>query len=106
MIFTKEHIKLIQQGVKTETRRIWKKPHVKVGGEYRVRSSRWFGYEADAPRIRVTAMHKEPLGSLTEDSAYREGGYKWVEFTALWRELHGEWNPEQEVTVIRFEVVK
>ena len=35
MIFTKEHLVRIADGKKTETRRVWKAPHVKIGGIYR-----------------------------------------------------------------------
>jgi len=106
MIFTKEHLVRIADGKKTETRRVWKAPHVKIGGIYRTRSSRWFGYEESAPVIRVLEMRKEHLREITDAGALREGYPSIPEFVEAWLKLHGAWNPNLEVTVIRFEVVK
>jgi hypothetical protein len=106
MIFTAEHIEKIRRGEKTETRRIWKRPHVKVGGVYKTRRSQWRKPEDGNPSIRVTEMRTEPLSKLDEKAARREGGYTLHEFVEPWRGLHGEWNPGQEVYVVRFEVVK
>lgn len=41
MIFTRENIDRIRAGRKTETRRAWRRPHVRVGGTYRLRAGRW-----------------------------------------------------------------
>ena len=109
MIFTKENIELIRQGKKTETRRIWKKPHVKVGKVYQCRTSRYAKTPEDSPYIKITAMRKERLGEITPEAAKREGmdsGLKVFQFRELWVKLHGLWDPDQEVYVIDFEVVK
>ena len=109
MIFTKENIELIRQGKKTETRRIWKKPHVKVGKTYQCRTSRYAKTPEDSPYIKITAMRKERLGEITPEAAKREGmdsGLKVFQFRELWVKLHGLWDPDQEVYVIDFEVVK
>ena len=109
MIFTKENIELISHGLKTETRRIWKKPHVKVGKTYQCRTSRYAKTPEDSPYIKITAMRKERLGEITPEAAKREGmdsGLKVFQFRELWVKLHGLWDPDQEVYVIDFEVVK
>jgi hypothetical protein len=106
MIFTKENIELIRQGKKTETRRIWKKPHVKVGKTYQCRTSRYAKTPEDSPYIKITAMRKEKLGEITSESMQREGTNDLPEFKELWGRLHGSWNPDQEVYVVDFEVVK
>ena len=109
MFFTKENIELIRQGSKTETRRIWKKPHVKVGKTYQCRTSRYAKTPEDSPYIKITAMRKERLGEITPEAAKREGmdsGLKVFQFRELWVKLHGLWDPDQEVYVIDFEVVK
>jgi hypothetical protein len=36
----------------------------------------------------------------------REGTNDLPEFKELWGRLHGSWNPDQEVYVVDFEVVK
>ena len=109
MIFTKENIELISHGLKTETRRIWKKPHVKVGKTHQCRTSRYAKTPEDSPYIKITAMRKERLGEITPEAAKREGmdsGLKVFQFRELWVKLHGLWDPDQEVYVIDFEVVK
>ena len=106
MIFTKENIELIRQGRKTETRRIWKKPHVRVGNTYQCRTSRFAKTPKDSPYIKITVMRKERLGDITFDAAQREGVNDLSTFMGLWINLHGFWNPNQEVYVIDFEVVK
>ena len=109
MIFSPENIELIREGKKTETRRIWKKPHVKVGKTYQCRTSRYAKTPEDSPYIKITAMRKERLGEITPEAAKREGmdsGLKIFQFRELWVKLHGLWDPDQEVYVIDFEVVK
>ena len=116
MIFTKANIELIREGKKTETRRIWKKPHVKVGKTYQCRTSRYAKTPEDSPYIKITAMRKEKLGKLTPDGITREGFVddgtlhskmaQALRFWELWVKLHGSWNPDQEVYVVDFEVVK
>ena len=73
MIFSPENIELIREGKKTETRRIWKKPHVKVGKTYQCRTSRYAKTPEDSPYIKITAMRKERLGEITPEEAEREG---------------------------------
>ena len=102
MIFTKEHIEKIREGRKTETRRIWKKPHVKVGGIYGIRSDRFKPVPADAPRIRVIGMHQEPLQLMSDEDAIREGCRDKEEFRQIWIKLHGCWDPLQKVYVVQF----
>lgn len=102
MIFTKEHIEKIREGRKTETRRIWKRPHVKVGGIYGIRSDRFKPVAEDAPRIRVIGMHQEPLLLMTDEDAIREGCRGMEEFRQIWVKLHGSWDPLQKVHVVRF----
>ena len=109
MIFTKQNLELIREGKKTETRRIWKKPHVKVGKTYQCRTSRYAKTPEDSPYIKITAMRKERLGEITPEAVKREGmdsGLKIFQFRELWVKLHGLWDPDQEVYVIDFEVVK
>ena len=106
MIFTKDSIDKIRAGRKWETRRIWKKPHVKVGGVYRTRSSRFAKCDPDAPTIRVLEVRREKLADhVSYNKAVAEGFNTLGEFVEVWRKLHGRWNPFQWVYVVRFEVV-
>lgn len=105
MLFTRPNIEKIRAGLKTETRRIWKVPHVKVGGVYRVRYSRQFPADLGDPKIRVTSMRVESLGEIDHAAVLREGSGSLEEFVLHWQGLHSEWDPQQKVYVIRFEVV-
>lgn len=104
MIFTPSSIEKIKSGQKTETRRIWKRPHVKVGGVYGTRASRR-DKETGSTRIRVTEVRQEFLGDVDSGATHREGFSSVEDFMAVWKQLHGEWNPKQTVYVVRFEVV-
>ena len=106
MIFSPENIELIREGKKTETRKIWKKPHVKVGKTYQCRTSRYAKTPEDSPYIKITAMRKEKLRDITFEAAQREGVNDLSIFMGLWINLHGSWNPNQEVYVVDFEVIE
>lgn len=106
MIFTKENIELIRQGKKTETRRIWKKPHVKVGNTYKCMESRFRKNEGPDVFITIDEIRKEPLGAITEEAALREGVASVSEFRNEWIELYGVWHEDQEVYVVNFHLVK
>ncbi|HEV2449679.1 MAG TPA: ASCH domain-containing protein [Thermoplasmata archaeon] len=105
MIFTRANIGKISAGEKTETRRIWKRPHVRVGGVYRVRSSRRLPADPADPQIRVTDLRSELLGEITAEAVLREGCSSLEEFVLQWQDLHGEWDPKQAVYIVDFEVV-
>ena len=105
VIFTKDNLTEIVKGEKIETRRIWKTPHVRVGGTYPLRSSRFAPVPPDAPRITVDALYLQPLGIMTPEAAAREGCKSLDEFRDLWIRLHGSWEPGREVWVVRFHLV-
>ena len=106
MIFTKEHIGMISSGRKTVTRRIWKRPHVKVGGIYGIRSDRFKPVPPSAPRILVTDVSTEKLRDITIEEVQSEGYTSISEFMEVWEKLHdGVWNPNQKVYRIEFELV-
>jgi hypothetical protein len=112
MFFKPEMRAAILEGRKTVTRRVWKMPHAKIGGVYKVRKGRYskeFHF-----KIKVLALFKQRLGDMTEQDAIEEGfspagpefGALWF-FRDYWRHVNGKdsWNPDLEVYVIRFEVV-
>ena len=104
LLFKPEHVEPILEGAKTQTRRTWKKPRVKVGGTYKAKT-KLFSKEYFA-LIRVTGLRKEKLGDITPEDARAEGGYTIEEFREVWRHINGEWDPEQEVWVVEFEVLR
>jgi hypothetical protein len=111
MFFTELMRTLILAGKKNQTRRKWKKPHVKVGGIYQVRISQYKkGYHF---LIKILSMKKQRLDEMTEDDAreegfepyYTEGEEIWgalKSFKSYWIDLNGSFNPKEEVYAIRF----
>jgi hypothetical protein len=102
----------IEEGCKTATRRIWKRPHVKVGGTYGVRKGGMYSKEIYF-KIKVLYVYKQKLGDMTEEDAMAEGFKPRAGITALWffmnywkSELKRDWNPSQEVYVISFEILR
>lgn len=103
MLFKKEHKDMILSGEKIATRRVWKRPMVKVGGIYQAKLKLFSkGYFA---KIKVTKLYKQRLGDMTQEDYIKEG-YLWqYQFIDVWKELNGNYNPYEEVDVVEFEVV-
>lgn len=95
---------MILNGKKTTTRRDWKKPMVKVGGIYNCKtqmlSKDYFA------KIKVTRIYRQGLYFMTDRDARKEGYSNIEEFSKIWIEINGKWNPNLIVYVIEFEVVK
>ena len=71
MLFRTEHIPMILNETKTATRRIWKKPMVKVGNIYKCRT-KMLSKEYFA-EIRVLKLYKQRLGKMYQSDARKEG---------------------------------
>jgi hypothetical protein len=103
VIFTPEHVALIQQGRKTQTRRLVKPDEkecrYQVGKAPAVQPGR--GKPASC-RITILAVRRERLGAISEKDAKREGYRTVYEFRGIWTQLHGAWTPDREVWVITF----
>ena len=103
MLFKPEHKYLILDGTKTVTRRVWKKPMVKVGGIYKCKlkmlSKDYFA------KIKVTKLYKQKLGMMNIEDCKKEG-YTPTNFVKVWEKINGSWTPDLEVYVIEFEVIK
>ena len=95
---------MILNGTKTATRRVWKKPMVKVGGIYKCKlkmlSKDYFA------KIKVTKLYKQKLRDITEGDAIKEGYDCIRDFEKIWIKINGNWKDTLEVDVIEFEVVK
>lgn len=77
---------------------------VKAGGIYKAKlqmlSKEYFA------KIKVNAVYRQGLYFMTDEDARKEG-YKNIEdFSKIWIEINGEWNPNLIVYVIEFEVIK
>lgn len=71
LLFKPEHVEPILEGRKTQTRRIWKAPRVRVGAVHQAKT-RLFGGEPFA-LLRITARRQEHLMDITPADAVREG---------------------------------
>ena len=103
MIFQLEHIQMIQNGKKTETRRIWKFPHVSIGNYYPIMRNYREKHREEDGYIRIRNVVHVYLEDLDSKSAVAEGGYTVEQFKEIWKKINGEWNPRQDIWWITFD---
>jgi hypothetical protein len=97
-LFKRELLRKVLEGQKTQTRRIHKVT-LKPGRTYAARCTR---FEKAQARILITAARQEKLGDITQEDARKEGFTSPEAFKQAWTEMHGDWNPDQIVTVYDF----
>jgi len=97
--FSRVHAEEIAKGRKTQTSRKSKDPRLQKGAIVRAQVTHY----AD---IKIVDISRKKLRDFTEEDAKREGGYSLEEFKQVWKNLHGQWNPEEYVYVIQFEFLK
>jgi hypothetical protein len=107
LMVTEEHLEMMLNGEKTQTRRQWDSPRLKIGNSYRVVRSdvpgSLFTPRDEAPAyITVEDIWEEPLDAISEEDANKEGGYTKTEFKDRWKEINGNWNPDETVWVVKF----
>ena len=101
LLFKPEHVSMILNQNKTETRRTWKTARVKVGNIYQCKTQ-LFG-KAFAT-VKVTGLWKENLSDISPEGVEAEG-YKTIkEYMDIWIKINKSWNPNINVWVIRFEL--
>jgi len=105
ILFRQEHVKPILEGRKTETRRLWAKPRVKVGSIQMAKTAmydpRYFA------KLKILGVELQYLGKISDNSVRREGYDTFFDFKKAWEKINNvKWDPAQEVHVIRFEVVE
>jgi ParB family chromosome partitioning protein len=96
--FSKIHADAILIGAKTQTSRKGKEPKLQKGVIVR-------GQVTHFADLLITDIVKKKLADFNEDDAKREGGYTLEEFKAVWKTLHGKWNPDEQVFVISFKLL-
>ncbi len=111
MLFKPEHVPMVLDGTKTETRRIWKRQRAKVGSIHlaktKMLSKDYFA------RLRILSVHQEPLLNISEEGAKAEGyssreGYLEAFYRINNLSPHRQFYTFQDeilVWVVRFEVV-
>jgi ParB family chromosome partitioning protein len=97
--FSHEHYKKILQGNKTQTSRKGLPLNVRKGSIVHASVTHF----AD---LEVTDVYRKRLSEFDEEDAKREGGYRSEEFKEVWKRIHGVWDPNESVTVIRFKLSK
>ena len=93
--FSKVHADAILKNIKTQTSRKAKDPRLQKGVTVRAQVTHF----AD---LEVTEVYRKKLGDFDDEDARQEGGYTLDEFKEVWKKLHGKWNPNESVYVIRF----
>lgn len=93
--FSKAHADAIVKGMKTQTSRKAKDPRLQPGVTVRVQVTHF----AD---LEIADVYRKRLDDFDDEDARREGGYTLDGFKEIWKALHGEWNPNESVYVIRF----
>jgi hypothetical protein len=108
MLFKPHHVLLIENRIKTQTRRVWKRRCVRVGGVYPVKL-RLFGPGSEPHGwIRVLAIREELLLNISDEDAVAEGGYTRERFLESFADVdRGRHWPYTglRVTVVTFEYV-
>jgi hypothetical protein len=102
MLFKPEHIKMIKEGKKTQTRRNWKRRMVKKDGIYKVKTQ-MLSKEYHC-KIKVKDVYKQRLKDIGFCDAVKEGGYSVEEYKEVWERINGSWDDNMEVYVIDFEL--
>ena len=104
MLFKETHVPMILNGTKTATRRVWKRPMVKVGGIYKAKlqmlSKDYFA------KIKITKLYQQHLWEIKKEDVLKEG-YKTLKgFREIWIKINGVWDSDSKVDVIEFELIK
>lgn len=103
ILFKAEHIPMIHNGTKTETRRMWKNQRAKVGSLHKIK--KWMFQESHHGLIRILDVRKEKLLDITEEGAKAEGGYTIESYIKKWFEINPKSSLNPKLFVIKFEYV-
>jgi hypothetical protein len=101
ILFKPEHVPMILDGTKTQTRRKGKR-RWKVGSIHQAKTN--FKKDSTFAHLLVLAVGEEPLGAITEADAKAEGYNSIAEYQEVFVKIYGQWAPEEMVHVIDFEV--
>ncbi len=97
--FSYKHAQDILNQTKTQTTRKTKDPRLQKGSIVRAQITHF----AD---LEVQDIYRKKLGEFNDEDAKREGGYTLNEFKQVWKALHGEWNPNESVSIITFRLAR
>jgi len=100
VLFKEEHIRKILLGKKTMTRRVGRLHNL---GRTRIQRS-W--YDWTDIEIEILKRYPQKLGEISLGDVRKEGYSSLEEYKAAWIKIHGRWNPDLEVWVYEFRLVK
>jgi hypothetical protein len=99
MLFKKEHIPMVLQHRKTQTRRIHKREW-QIGKIYPF-SDKLFGKPQGY--VLITRKWKEPLGDISTEDVHKEGYNSLEEYKKAWERIFKmPWNPDLIVKAYEF----
>ena len=99
MLFKKEHIPMVLQGRKTQTRRTHEREW-QVGKVYPF-SDKLFGKPQGY--VLITRKWKEPLGAISMEDVHKEGYNSLEEYQKVWERIYKmPWNPDLIVKAYEF----
>ena len=101
MLFKADLLAKVLSGQKTETRRTGKNQY-KEDSIQPINSN----YTKPVAYIKILKKTRQPLCCMTEKNAQKEGFNNLMEFRDVWRQINGNYNPDQVVTVYEFKLIK
>lgn len=99
LAFTHRHYQAVVSGEKQQTTRRRVDPNIEAGSIVRADVIQF----AD---LEITEVIRKRLSEMTEEDARQEGEYTLEEFRELWQRSYGAWNPDELVTIIRFQLAR
>ena len=100
LLFKPEHISMIQDGMKKETRRLWEKPRAKVGAIHLIKTKLFT--KENFGKVRIEYRRHEQLLNITDEGAWWEGRYTREQYLKLWKEINPESPENPWVWVVGF----
>ena len=71
LLFKPEHVQMILDGKKTQTRRVWKTQRIKVGS-IQLAKTRMLSKEFFA-KLRIKRIWKESINNISDEDVWKEG---------------------------------
>ena len=102
ILFKKHFIFPILTGLKTQTRRTWKRPQAKAGTIHKAKTDYTAYYFAE---LQIKEVYQERLGDISPQDARKEGGYTVESYIAEFKRVYGFWDENLTVYVVDFETV-
>ena len=103
ILFRPEHVEPILRGIKTQTRRQGKK-RWNVGDLHQCQT-RLFG-EGPFAVVRILDVRRQRLKQMSLEDVRSEGYGCPEDYVAVYKEIYGEWDGNQMVWVVDFELVR